>query len=446
VKCEIGNYAVHSGDKLKKEETVVKRLFSMLLVVCVLFSIFGVTVMAGGKSGKITIWAWDPNFNVPVMAEAKARYQKINPSVEIEIVEMAKADVEQKLNTVLASGMKEGLPDIVLIEDYNAQKYLQAYPGAFADLTKKINHKEFASYKNELMTLKRKIYGVPFDSGVSALFYRRDILAEAGYEPADLNNITWDQFIEIGKQVKKKTGKAMIAFDAADGGLMRIMMQSAGEWYFDKNDNPNIVNNEVIKEGYIAYKKIVDSGIIKKTSGWNEWVASFNKGETASVITGCWIIGSIKAEKSQSGKWAAAPTPRLNLKSSVNYSNLGGSSWYVIEKSKNRAVAEDFLKTIFAADQDFYQKILVEQGAVGTYLPSQDGVAYTKPDQFFGGQKIFSDFSTWMRKIPPVNYGLFTYEADAALMAVMPDYLAGKIDVETALKKAEEQLKNQIDF
>lgn len=423
----------------------MKRLMPIFLLCCVLFSLFGLSAGAA-DSGKITIWAWDPNFNIPVMEEAKARYQKTNPQVEMEVVEMAKADVEQKLNTVLASGVREGLPEIVLIEDYNAQKYLQAYPGAFVDLSKQIKHKEFAGYKNELMTLNRKIYGVPFDSGVSALFYRKDILAEAGFQPADLNNITWDQYIAIGQKVKEKTKKAMLGFDTADGGLMRIMMQSAGEWYFDQNDNPKIVKNEAIKEAYATYKKIVDSGIIKQTSGWNEWVAGFNKGETASVITGCWIIGSIKAEQSQAGKWAAAPTPRLNLKTSVNYSNLGGSSWYVTSKSKNNKVAVDFLKATFAADEDFYQKILVGQGAVGSYLPSQDGVAYAEPDPFFGGQKIFADFAAWMVKIPPVNYGLFTYEADSALMAMMPEYLAGKINLDTALKRAEDQLKNQIGF
>lgn len=418
----------------------------MFLVICMFLSIGGITVMASGESGKITIWAWDPNFNIPVMAEAKARYQKTNPNVEIEIVEMAKADVEQKLNTVLASRVREGLPSIVLIEDYNAQKYLQAYPGAFADLTGKVNHKEFADYKTELMTLDGKIYGVPFDSGVSALFYRKDLLAAAGYKPEDINNITWDQYIEIGMKVKEKTGKAMLAFDTSDGGFMRIMMQSAGQWYFDNNGNPYVARNEAIREAYTTYKKIVDSGIIKRTSGWNEWVAAFNKGDVASVVTGCWIIGSIKAEQGQSGQWAAAPTPRLNLKSSVNYSNLGGSSWYVTEHSQNRDVAIDFLKKTFAADKDFYQKILVGQGAVGTYLPSQDGPAYTDPDPFFGGQKVFADLSAWMRHIPPINYGLFTYEADSALMTVMPDYLSGKIDVDTALKRAEEQLKNQIIY
>jgi len=120
---------------------------------------------------------------------------------------MAKADVEQKLNTILASGVKTGLPEIVLIEDYNAQKYLQSYPGSFADLTKEFNYKEFANYKVKLMTLNDKVYGVPFDSGVAGFFYRRDYLEQAGFKSADLENITWDRFIEIGKTVKAKTGK-----------------------------------------------------------------------------------------------------------------------------------------------------------------------------------------------------------------------------------------------
>lgn len=396
------------------------------------------------KTGKITIWAWDPNFNIAIMNEAKERYQKENPKVEFEIVEMAKADVEQKLHTMLQSQVKDGLPDIVLIEDYNAQKYLQSYPGAFADLTGKIDHSKFANYKVSLMTVDGKVYGVPFDSGVSGFFYRTDYLQQAGYKPEDLNNITWDKFIEIGKKVKAKTGKAMLGFGLDDGGLMRIMLQSAGQWYFDKDGNINLANNEALKEAVTTYKKIVDAGIIKKTSGWNEWVAAFNKGDTASVVTGVWIVGSIKAEASQSGKWAVAPTPRLNISGSVNASNLGGSSWYVLENGKGKDLAIDFLNKIYAGDNDFYQKILIDRGAVGTYMPAQGGEAYTKEDPFFNNQKVYTDFSNWIGNIPSINYGLYTYEADAAIMAVMPDVYSGKITVDAALKKAEEQLKNQI--
>jgi len=406
--------------------------------------LIGFSVMLFAETTKITIWAWDPNFNIAIMQEAATRYKKINPNVEFDIVSMAKADVEQKLNTVLASGVKTALPEIVLIEDYNAQKYLQSYPGSFADLTKQFNYSEFAPYKVKLMTLNNKVYGVPFDSGVAGWFYRRDYLEQAGFKASDLENITWDRFIEIGKAVKAKTGKYMIAADPYDGGLMRTLLQSAGTWYFDSNGKPYIANNPVLKEAVKLYKDIRDSGIAKETSGWNEWVASFNNGDSASVITGVWIVGSIKAENSQSGKWGLAPVPRMNIKGAVNASNLGGSSWYVLQNSKNKDVAIDFLKKIYAQDSDFYQKILVDRGAVGTWLPAQTGSAYKAKDPFFGNQAIYTLLSDWMKKIPSVDYGLFTYEADAAIMNVMPDAYSGKISVDEALKRAEQQFINSI--
>lgn len=424
---------------------MLKRKFIILVVVFLFLIVSSITYAeTAEKSGKITIWSWDPNFNIPIMKEAAERYTKDNPKVTFEIVDLAKGDVEQKLHINLASGVTGGLPDIVLIEDYNAQKYLQSYPGSFADLTDKIKYSDFANYKVSIMTLDGKVYGVPFDSGVSGLFYRTDYIEKAGYKSEDLNNITWDKFIEIGKKVKEKTGKAMIGFALNEGGIMRIMMQSAGKWYFDDKGNVDLLNNDALKEAVKTYKALVDSGIIKQTSGWGEWVAAFNNGDVATVITGVWIMGSVKAEKAQSGKWKVAAIPRLNIGGAVNASNLGGSSWYVLENSKNRDLAIDFLNKIYAGDIDFYQKILMDRGAVGTYIPAQNSAAYSSEDAFFSGQKVFTDFSGWIKAIPAINYGVYTYEADAAIFSVMPDVYSGKISIEDALKKAEEQLKSQI--
>jgi len=331
---------------------MLKRKFIILVVVCLFLVVSSITYAESTeKSGEITIWSWDPNFNIPIMKEAAERYAKDNPKVTFEITDLAKADVEQKLHINLASGVTAGLPDIVLIEDY-------------------------------------------------------------------------------------------IGLD--DGGLMRIMMQSAGKWYFDDKGNVNLSNNDALKEAVKTYKAIVDSDIIKKTSGWGEWVAAFNNSDTASVITGVWIIGSVKADEASSGKWKVATTPRLNIAGAVNASNLGGSSWYVLENSENKDLAIDFLNKIYAGDIDFYQKILTDRGAVGTYLPAQGGAAYSKEDEFFSGQKVYTDFSGWIKAIPVINYGIYTYEADAAIFAVMPDVYSGKISIEDALEKAEEQLKNQI--
>ncbi|MFA9398658.1 MAG: ABC transporter substrate-binding protein [Clostridiaceae bacterium] len=431
---------------MKKSKKIISLLLTSLMVMSLAACGSSKDASDGGKdeTKKLTIWAWDPNFNIPVMEEAKKIYTEANPGIEIEVVEMAKADVEQKLQTNLASGVTDGLPDIVLVEDYNSQKYLQAFPGSFTDLTNSINYDNFADYKVQLMTLDEKVYGVPFDSGVSGFFYRTDILEEAGYSADDVKDITWDQFIEIGKKVKEKTGKYLLSFDAADGGLMRVMLQSAGAWYFNEDGSVNLANNDTLIEAVESYKKVVDADIAKPTSGWTEWVSAFNTGDVASVTSGIWIIGSIKAETSQSGKWMVAPTPRLNDSKSVNASNLGGSSWYVLDSSKNKDTAIDFLNTIYAGDNDFYQTILTNQGAVGSYTPAQSGSAYSSEDEFFGGQKVFAEMSSWMNDIPAVNYGTYTYEADSAIMAVVPDVLSGSKTAKEALADAETQLKAQI--
>jgi len=398
---------------------------------------------ASGKSEKLTVWAWDPNFNIAIMNEAKTRYAAINPNVEIEVVDMAKADVEQKLLINLSSGTTEGLPDIVLIEDYNAQKYLAAYPDNFADLTDKINYADFAPYKVELMTVAGKKYGVPFDSGVAGTYYRKDLLEKAGFKAEDLNNITWDRFIEIGEIVKEKTGVEMCAFDPTDGGLIRVMLQSAGSWYFDKDGKPFLAGNAVMEKAVSTYAKLMNSTGTKKTSGWAEWVGAINTGAVASISTGVWITGSVKAGADQSGKWALAPIPKLDVPGAVNASNLGGSSWYVLNASKAKDTAIDFLNQIYAKDQDFYQKILIDRGAVGSFLPAQSGAAYAAEDPFFGGQKVFQDFSTYMKSVPSVSFGSYTYEADAAIAAILPEAYKGT-NVADLLKTAQSQLESSI--
>lgn len=396
-------------------------------------------------STEITVWCWDPNFNGAAMAEAAARYSEANPDVTVNIVELAKTDVEQKLQTQLSSGTSEGLPDIVLIEDYGAQKYLQSFPGAFEPLSEKIDYSNFAQYKVDLATLDDETYSLPFDSGVTGLFYRSDILAEAGFTADDLTDIDWDRFIEIGKQVKAKTGHPMLALDLNDAGAIRILLQSAGSWYFDENGSPNLAANPAFKSVLETYAKILTtSDIWKPVSGWNEYTGAFTSGETAAVFTGVWMTGTIKAAN-MSGKWAVAPLPKLaGFEGGGHASNLGGSSWYVLSEGQSKDAAVDFLATVWGKDVDFYQKILVGQGAFATYLPAREGVAYAATDDYFGGQAVWRDFSDWVAAIPGVNYGLFTNEVDAAVVVQLPELAKGG-SVDEAIAAIDAQVRQQIN-
>lgn len=77
----------------------------------------------------ITAWAWDPAFNIAALEKAKEAYSG-DGDFEVNIIENAQDDIIQKLNTGLSSGTTKGMPNIVLIEDYRAQSFLQAYPDA----------------------------------------------------------------------------------------------------------------------------------------------------------------------------------------------------------------------------------------------------------------------------------------------------------------------------
>jgi lactose/L-arabinose transport system substrate-binding protein len=394
-------------------------------------------------AGEITIWCWDPNFNVAVMREAGERYTKAHPETTFNIVDFAKADVEQKLQTGLASGASNALPDIVLIEDYGAQKFLQSFPGAFAPMTGKVDYSGFAPYKVELMTVDGETYGMPFDSGVTGLFYRRDYLEQAGFKPADLENITWDRYIEIGKAIEAKTGKKMTTQELNNGGMTRIMMQSAGKWYFNADGELDVTGNAALKGALEAQAKMVKAGIIKPATGWNDFVNAFTSGDVASVVTGVWITGTIKAQTAQAGKWGVAPTPRLEVEGATNASNLGGSSWYVIESSKEKDEAINFLAEIYGKDVEFYQKILADRGAVGSLTAARSGAVYQQADAFFGGEQVWQRFSDWLAKVPPVTYGIFTNELDNAVTANMQALIAGK-PADAVLKDIEAQAQTQI--
>ena len=402
---------------------ITSRWRNTLAVALTGVSLFSVTA---AHAANITVWAWDANFNGATMQQAFDRYKASNPDDTIDIQIFDKAAMEQKLQAQLASGQTTGLPDIVLVEDYRAQKYLLSFPGAFEPLTDKIDYSKFAPYKVEAATVDGQTYSMPFDSGVAGFFYRSDVLAEAGYTAEDLNDITWDRLIEIGQDVKEKTGQILLPIDPNASDLFRIMMQSAGSWYFDADGNVTIADNPVFKSALETYQRILAAGITKPKNGWTEYTGSFTSGDTLGTPTGVWMTATIKASADQSGKWAVASIPRLaDIETSVNASNLGGSSWYVLSSAPEKDKAIDFLATIWGADVDFYQDILVNQGAVGTYMAAREGEAYKASDDFFGGTPVWQNWSTWLSEIPGVKYGIFTEEADAAVVAQIPAITGG---------------------
>jgi lactose/L-arabinose transport system substrate-binding protein len=409
-------------------------------------------VMASGNQEKkadsntLTVWAWDDNFNIPVMKEAANVYKKDHPDFNVNVVSLSKEDVYIKLQTALAGG-GSGLPDIVLLEDYVSGKYLNTFPGSFADLTNSFNYSDFLSFKVNAVSQNNKVFAVPFDTGATSLYYRKDLIEAAGYTEQDMQNLTWTQFIKIGKDVMDKTGIQMIVEIANNKTtLVRAIMQSCGEWYFDKAGNINIKNNESLKSAFKIIQDLKAAGILYEAESTEGRAKALNTGTVASVVNAPWFISALRQGTDQTGLWRVTRIPRIaSNPASVNASNVGGSSWYVLAKSPVKDKAISFLHDVWEGNTDFYDTILINQGAMGSYIPAYNTPAYELPDAFFGGQKINKLFSEVLPDVIPVNYGGYVAEANDAINTALSNLFSGKVSIEEALDQADAQLKNQLD-
>ena len=397
--------------------------FLALLLAAVMLSSFA--VVAGAEETTLTVWCWDPAFNIYAMNEAAKIYKEINPDVTVNVVEVSSADCETRQTAAFTSGQYDDLPDIVLMQDNSGQKFLQTFPGMYYDLTDKVDYSNFADFKVNYFVSEGKNYSVPFDNGCAAMFIRTDVLEKAGYTLADVTDITWKRFIEIGKDVKEKTGMPILTCEMGFADFLMMVPQSAGTWYFDDEGKANLAGNEVIKATLVAVKELADAGIVYEAVDWAEYISALNTGKAASTIQGCWILGSVVLADDQKGEWGVTNIPRLEVEGATNYSNQGGSSWLVLSSSKNAEVAVDFLNKTFAGSSDFYQTILKSSGAIATYLPAAEGAAYAEPHEFFGGQPVFADIMAYSAQIPKVNLQLYNYEARDALRDALQAYRDG---------------------
>ena len=391
---------------------------------------------AAGGEQTLTVWCWDPAFNLNAMYEAEKVYQKDHPDFKLNVVETPWDDIQTKVTTAATSGDLSTLPDIFLMQDNAFQKNVISFPDVCADLTNSgIDFSQFAAGKTAYSVIDGKNYGVPFDNGAVVACYRTDYLEQAGLTVDDFTDITFDQYLENGKKVLEATGKPLISMQAGECDLIMMMMQSAGASLFNEDGTANIVGNDTLKTVMETYKKLKDEGVLVEVNSWDEYVGSIVSGDVAGTINGCWIMASIQTAADQSGNWAITNMPSLvGVSGATNYSNNGGSSWAVTTNCKDQALATDFLASTFAGSTELYDNIL-PSGALATWAPAGDSEAYGAPSDFFGGDAVSAKIVDFSTKVPSNITGVYYYEARNAVATAITNYINGA-DIDAEMQTA----------
>lgn len=428
-----------------------KRLLSFLLAAAMVGSLAACgnggaadtqTAGTGSDEGEqtLTVWCWDA-FNMDAMKKAAEIYCQDHPDVTIDVQETLSADVQTLVQTYAMSGELDALPDIFLMDDQVFAKYLQNYPEVFADLTDSgINFGDFAPSKVANSVVDGKNYGVPYDSNTVIACYRTDYLEQAGYDIADLTDITWDEFITIGEDVLDKTGMPMLTNVQGEPDLLNMILQSAGISVFDQEGNIDLAGNEGLKAAMEVYLQLKEKGILQEQTDWSGYQGSINNGTVVGTINGSWICSTIMStdQAEQEGNWKVTNMPKLNdYPGATNYSAQGGSTWAISSTCKNYDLAVDFFKTTWAGSTEFYDSILSDLGAIATYLPAANSDVYNETSAYFGDEAIYAKIVSYGGNIPTINKGIYWTEEKEALGVALTKISDGTMDMDAALEEAQ---------
>ena len=420
----------------------------LLALVLVLTMAVGLMAMSGAAfaadDNTLTVYAWDANFNIPALKAAEAAFQKVNPDFKLDIAtQSGSSDVEQAVTLAGSSGDMSSLPDIVLFQDHFIQSYVADYPDCWQDMEDAgINWDDFGAEKLSYSTIDGVHYGVPVDNGTAIFAYRTDVLEESGYTIEDLTGISWERWLEIARDVKEKTGFALLSMDHSGDDLPYMLMQAEGlsQW---KDGQPNFVDNEPLQRIIEVIVQGAKDGTILLANSWSEYCDQTIVGnQVAGVMNGNWIIPTIRQVADNSGKWAITTLPTLDG-GKEGYAANGGSSLYITGNCQNVELAKEFLAYTFGGGEgsmETYDNALRDGGVITCCISAGQSDVYQEGIEYFGGQAIYSDIVGMGAFVPVVEQNDFHYTARTYIGNAITNIINGG-DLASELADAQSQVE-----
>ena len=411
---------------------MTKKIVALALALCMLLGV------SAAMAEKLTVTFWDDNFNGNALRAAAEDYKaNVDPDFELELILVSgSSDVEQSMTTAGSSGDLSNLSDIVLFQDHYIQRYVTDYPACWLDLEDAgINWEDFGAEKLSYSTVGGKHYGVPVDNGTAIMAYRVDILEECGYTIDDMKGITWDKFLEIGKEVYAKTGKALLSMDGSGNDLPYMMMQAEGESQF-KDGKAFIAGNEKLTRIISILCEMVKEHVLILANDWTGYTnETIQQDQVAGVFNGNWIIPTMSQVEANSGKWQITTIPTLD--GGDGYAANGGSSLYITANCKNPELAKKFLAYTFGGSMKTYDEALLKGGVIGCCLSAAKSEVYSQGVPFFNGQAVYSDIVEMGSHVPIVEQNDYHYTVRQYIGNAIQNILNGA-EVEAALQEAQE--------
>ena len=392
----------------------------------------------GPDQAEIRVWLNGPDTPDAARDWLKTTFEDQHPGSTLTIEEQEWEGLVERLTTALSS--ESETPDVVEVGNTQAPTFTTA--DAFSDLTSEMEEwggEDLLPGFVEGATVEGKTYAAPYYAGSKYIFYRKDLLEQAGLSVPT----TMEEFVQTAIDLKAATPEPAnfsgfwlpgqdwrngVAFVWDAGGDLAV--EDGGEWQGALSTPESIAGLQTVQT-------LMDqaSGAAKDGNEADPQVP-FCAGEVGMMSAPGWVTGLIEDPEvgcpdmmANVGVFAlpgsdGEPAPVL----------LGGSDIAVSAKSQNQDLAKDVVGLMLSDD---YQKLMAEAGLT----PAKTSLSSELGDDEFAQATIAAASNA---KLTPASPGWAEVEGSRVLEDLFVDIAKGG-DVEELAAAADEKITEQLN-
>jgi multiple sugar transport system substrate-binding protein len=304
----------------------------------------------------VSVWAMGREGEV--IAQLLPQFRTLHPDIEVKIQQLPWTAAHQKLLTAFAG---EATPDLcqlgnTWIPEFVALQALEPLSQSLARSTI-VQASDYFPGIWDTNIIGGTLYGVPWYIDTRLLFYRRDLLAEAGF--ADPPS-SWDEWSRMLAAIKARVGpeRYSVLLPLDEFAPLLVLAIQQPEPLLREDGRYGNFRSAGFRRALAFYREAFRRQWAPPITGtqisnvWDE----LGRGYYSFYISGPWNIGEFKRRlpPEQQGTWMTAPMPGPD---GPGASLAGGSSLVIFRRSRHKEDAWLLLEFLSSPEiqQRFYQ-------------------------------------------------------------------------------------------
>jgi raffinose/stachyose/melibiose transport system substrate-binding protein len=385
----------------------------------------------GGGDGKTVTLAATTN-EKPALDAVVAKFKELNPGVDVQFTTSALDQYQTTTRTQLSSGTA---PDVVFVwpGDGNPMATRVVAKGGFLeDLSGRPWANNYPAGIKPVTQYNGKTFSAPVTfSGIGAV-YNMTAMKAAGLSAPD----TWSKLLDFCSAAKAK-GKTAFELGGQTNWVTQLIPFALTPTLV-YGPNPQFADDMAAKKATFAdskwsdamgkYLEMQKAGCFQDQPLGTDYAASLTavaKGDALSVIQVNSGVAAIAKQAPQGTELSMLPVPATDTPSETRMPGAAGSSYGVNSKAKNKDLALKFL--------DFLQS----PEGMNLYAESNKALPSVPNDKFKVDPALstLQEFQKAGKTDAFMDQNWPNARVQQTLFQVAQDMLAGKTDVQSALKQ-----------